>query len=87
MTKKIFKYPLQVVDEQWQEFPAGAEFRALGCDPFGILCLWMEVDTSVTASERWQIHIRGTGHPVPTAGGIKYRGHIVQDVFVWHLWF
>lgn len=60
----IWKYPLQIIDEQIIPMPAGAEILCCQVQR-GIVCLWARVDPSAATTER-RIHIRGTGHPGAT---------------------
>ena len=69
--KKIFKYPLQVIDSQYIMMPEGYEI--LHIDWQGSqLCMWALVDDMAQESGVL-IEIHGTGNPVPyEVTGEKY---------------
>ena len=62
MAWTIWKFPLEVTDEQVIEVPQGAAL--LSCQvQSGTPCLWALVDDSAPRVKR-RIRIHGTGHPV-----------------------
>lgn len=85
MTKKIYKYRLQVTPLQYVAMPAGAQLLSVqmqGDTPY----LWALVDTDQRGDSR-PIQMIGTGHD---AGGIVGRHLGTVQVgnpfapFVWH---
>ena len=62
--KTIFKYPLEVTDDQEIEVPEC--FNPLSVQvQRGSPCLWAEVDPGCPRTIKRQILIVGTGHPLP----------------------
>lgn len=86
MTDAIWKFPLNLTDEQAIEADAWID-RPLhvGLDPSGILCLWCEVSTRRTSRRTATVHIIGTGNLFPVARG-QYVGSVTQGSFVWHVY-
>jgi hypothetical protein len=70
--RTIYKYPLELVDLQTLELPAGAELLTVQMQD-GRPCLWAEVATSAPARPR-TIAIYGTGNPIPGDAEIEYIG-------------
>ena len=69
--KKIFKYPLEIIDTQFIELPLGAEILTVQIQG-DQLCLWAMVNTLPGAIKKnRRIEIIGTGYPVPV-GELKY---------------
>ena len=69
--KKIFKYPLEIIDTQFIELPLGAEILTAQIQG-DQLCLWAMVNALPEAIKKnRRIEIIGTGYPVPT-GELKY---------------
>lgn len=89
MKKTIFKYPLQILNQQSIEVPIAAGMRTrviyAGLDPRGVPCVWVEVPSDKTALERITIFVVGTGNPVPAAAA-HHVGSFVQGPFVWHIY-
>jgi hypothetical protein len=81
--KTIYKYPIQITDEQDLEIPHGYPLH-VGLDPQGVPCIWFQVNTDHLKS-KVKIHIIGTGNPIPDAA-IFYIGSFVQSPFVWHVY-
>ena len=64
MKKTIYKYDLNIADEQVVMMPAGATI--LSCQvQSGVPKLWALVDSSAGYNEDRKIMLFGTGHPVP----------------------
>lgn len=81
--KKIYKYPIEIVDEQTLDLPTGADVVHVGHDPGGTPCLWAIIDTDAPVVSV-KILVKGTGHPLP-AGEIDHLGSFLSGPFVWHL--
>lgn len=88
--RTIWKFPLQMIDEQVIELPANSRVLSAGLDPAGLLCVWAQVDSEQPKS-RAAIFIQGTGQPL--IDGIdywphennKFIGSVLQGQFVWHV--
>lgn len=57
----VFKYPLELIDEQFVEMPAGAELLTVQAQHDAPM-LWARVDTTRPA-ERRLVRLAGTGNP------------------------
>lgn len=57
----VFKYPLELTDEQHVDIPAGAELLTVQVQ-HDAPTLWARVDTTRPAEQRL-IRLAGTGHP------------------------
>lgn len=82
--KTIYKYPLEVTDENQIEMPVGAEILCVQVQ-HGIPCIWAKVETD-NPSTYTTILTYGTGHPVnPNAAYIgtyqMVNGDLVFHVF------
>ena len=83
MTKRIFKYPLHLTDEQTIEMPKGAQIVHTD-NQAGTLCVWAWVDDEQPLV--WhRIAIVGTGHDVSRFDPATLVGVIVSPSFVWHI--
>lgn len=81
--KTIYKYPLEVRDEQEIEMPGKPVLFKVGLDPSGELCCWALVDpTSPPRPQRF--YVVGTGHQVP-ADAYIWIGTVNQGTFMWHV--
>lgn len=78
----VYKYPLEITDEQELEIPAGAKILSVQFQG-GQLCLWAEVNPK-HEMVRLIIDIEGTGHPLHPKR--KYIGTVQQGPFVWHVY-
>jgi len=85
MTKKIFKYQLDIKDEQILEMPKDAEILTVQ-NQRGWLCLWARVDPNFPKENR-KIRVIGTGHPLYDKSYLKYIGSAQFDngYLVWHV--
>jgi hypothetical protein len=84
--KKIFKYPLEIMDQQTVAFPDGAEILSAGLDAQGKLCIWARVDPEAKSLPR-QVFIVGTGNPYPDEKNLVFIASVLQTPFVWHIFF
>lgn len=81
--KTIYKYVLEVTDEQFVKMPQGAKILTIQPQN-GQLCMWAEVDTDAPIGER-VIWCYGTGHSIP--GWLDaYIGTFHNGLFVWHFY-
>ena len=85
--RTIWKYPLQVTDEQGVHMPRGAKAMLVGFQG-DELCMWVMVDPMQLRETR-TIRIYGTGHNIPYSdrANMDYVGTAIDPVnpFVWHV--
>ena len=74
--KTIFKYPLEVTDEQTLEMPSGARILTVQTQ-HNVPCLWALVPIAAPMMQR-RIITHGTEHPVPPTTG-EYIGTYQLD--------
>lgn len=66
MKQSIWKFPLEIVEEQVVHLPTGAKFLSVQVQG-GTPCLWAMVDTTAVKEGRI-VQIFGTGHDTTDAG-------------------
>lgn len=83
--QKIYKYGLELEDEQTIEMPLDAQILSVA-NQRGVLCLWAMVIPGI-AMEKRTIEIIGTGNPIASriSGIKKFIGTVVIEPFVWHV--
>lgn len=83
----IYKYDLQIADEQILEIPEGFEILTVQTQR-NRPRLWVIVDPS-KGHKSVLIHMRGTGHLMGNAVGKKYIGtfQIDEGTFVFHTFY
>jgi hypothetical protein len=59
----IYKYPIEIKDEQPLSVPYRAVPKFVGLDPIGIPCIWFQVNTDASKVTR-TVFLHGTGHPL-----------------------
>lgn len=79
----IYKYPIQITDEQEIRIPYDYEVIHAGLDPSGEPCIWVKVDTDFSDT-RLSVFVVGTGNPIPSDAS-KYVGSFIKGPFVWHV--
>lgn len=79
----IWKFPLEIADEQTVSMPAGAEPLFAGMQG-GTPCVWAAVDTEA-AKEPVRFFVIGTGNPMPD-DAVLYIGSVFDRSFVWHIY-
>lgn len=79
----IWKFPLQVTDEQLLVMPSDAEVLSVQMQQ-GVLCLWAKLETKRPCSQR-RVRIVGTGNPCVDVG--RYVGTVQQydGALIWHV--
>lgn len=78
----VWKYELEISDEQVVEMPQGAELLHIAYQ-YGKLALWARVIPNAGLPiERRVILVRGTGHPIWTQ---PYVGTVLTGALVWHV--
>lgn len=82
---RIFKYRLEVADEQEIELPSGARILTVQTQQ-GTPCLWAIVDDEDVASKR-RIRVVGTGHPIRNISNLSYVGtfQLMSGNLVFHV--
>ncbi len=78
MPKTIWKFPVQVTDEQQVSMPSSAKIRHVAVQG-DIACLWAEVDVSAPQMGERTIRIYGTGHPMPENPGDYIGSFMLHD--------
>lgn len=81
--RTVYKYVIEMTDEQKIDMRGGAEIIHVGLDPSRILCAWAIVDTT-QPSIPVSIWVVGTGNPIPD-GAKQFLASFVQGRFVWHI--
>lgn len=79
----IWKYQIEIVDEQTLSIPAAFMPIHVGLDPDGIACMWCAVDSNRIKRDV-KLAVIGTGNPLPQEV-ISHAGSFVQGPFVWHV--
>ncbi len=84
--KKIFKYPLQTMDDQLIKMPAGAVVLTIQVQQ-DVPCIWAEVDPVAPIIKRRFLTV-GTGHPMPDVDSAHYVGtyQIQGGALVFHVY-
>jgi hypothetical protein len=91
--KTIYKYELEITDEQSFRLPRNSRILSAG-NQLGRLFIWAEVDTDIE-SELRTFHIYGTGNPIPELNeGARHKsfrgrifiGTVQMGVFAWHVY-
>lgn len=80
--RTIWKYELQITDDQDLSVPEGTLPLAVG-DQGGRLMLWCMVFTALP-STLLHVRIHGSGHPLKDDDP-PYIGTVVMPPFVWHV--
>lgn len=85
MERRIYKYDIEIKDEQFISLPKFAEILTAQVQGSSIV-LWAIVYPNNTVEKR-VIEIYGTGHPFPSAGmgERKYISTVKKDELVWHI--
>jgi hypothetical protein len=81
--KTIYKYLLEITDEQTVSMPMGAQ--VLSAQMQGIqLCIWALVEVGNVNCDR-RVKIFGTGNTVKLDGNWKFVDSVQERIFVWHV--
>ena len=82
--KSIYKYKLNIVDEQ--TIKGNIDYILCAKEQDGGLCIWAVVNSELTEKEI-TIRIVGTGHPFPDEGYCVFIDTVVVSYggFVWHI--
>jgi hypothetical protein len=79
----IYKYPIEITDEQTLSIPAAFDPLHVGLDPNGAPCLWCAVDSNRIKRDV-KVAVVGTGNHLPQDVK-RHVGSFVQGPFVWHV--
>jgi hypothetical protein len=94
MERRIYKYPIPLVDRPRVKMPAYHELLSVGLDPNDQLCAWALVDDRAAAAgvnTEVEFAIVGTGNPFPeyirleTDATHVFLATVRQDPFIWHV--
>jgi hypothetical protein len=81
--KTIYKYPIEITDEQTVSMPIGAQI--LSAQMQGTqLCIWALVEVGNVNCNR-RVRIFGTGNTVKLDGNWKFVDSVQERIFVWHV--
>lgn len=78
----IYKYPFEVSDTIEFEFPGDAEILCIQMQN-NTPCLWVRCENT-QPSQRYQIHIRGTGHNADGLGKYISTFQMAEGRLVFH---
>lgn len=84
--KRIYKYPLEIMDVQEVDLPKGAQILSVQAQ-YGIPNIWALVDDKQTKTEKVIIRIIGTGYQIPDANSLEYIGtvQLINGSVVFHV--
>ncbi len=81
----VFKYPLGEVDDLVLNLPKGAAVLSVGVQGQQMV-LWAMVNTESSATDPWDVFIRGTGHPAERIDPSWFVGTVfVPPMFQFHI--
>lgn len=85
MNKIIYKYPLEIIDEQVVLLPAYARLLTVQAQ-YDIPCLWALVNPVLPNEVPVTVRIFGTGHPIEDTDNLEYIGtfQILGGKLVYH---
>ena len=85
MSTTIWKYPIEIADQQYLELPTSAEILSVQTQ-FDSVYVWVKLNPTVTRTAR-QLRLFGTGQLVPDSG-LRFvgtfqiqGGHLVFHLF------
>jgi hypothetical protein len=81
----IWKFPIEIADEQQVRMPVGAYILSAGIDPHGDLCVWAQVDPAEKHKEDRRILIMGTGNLFEETTA-SFLASVTMPPFVWHVY-
>ena len=80
---RIFKYQLEIKDEQKIQMPKGATILSVAVQG-GTICVWaLANEVSVLVNRQFAIH--GTGERVTHTLRKKFLGTVIMTPFIWHV--
>jgi hypothetical protein len=81
--KTIYKYPIEITDEQTVSMPMGAQVLSAQMQETQ-LCIWALVEVGNVNCNR-RVRIFGTGNTVKLDGNWKFVDSVQERIFVWHV--
>lgn len=81
--RTVWKFPIQIVNEQRIKVPPVWNPVLVGVDPHGDLCIWAEVQAGEATKERI-VNVHGTGHAI--GDNEVHLGSAVVGQYVWHVY-
>jgi hypothetical protein len=79
----IYKYPIEITDEQTVSMPVGAQVLSAQMQRTQ-LCIWALVEVGNIDCDR-RVRIFGTGNTVKLDGNWKFVDSVQERIFVWHV--
>ncbi|MGL5912788.1 MAG: DUF7352 domain-containing protein [Bacteroidales bacterium] len=71
--KTIYKYPIEVTNEQTIKLPKGAKILTIQTQR-ETPCIWAMIDKTEQETEEVELRVHGTGHDVPDSETLRYIG-------------
>lgn len=86
MNKQIWKFPLELREEQEIEMPENANIIHVA-EQHNRICLWAEIDPKNIKLKRI-FYVVGTGWNIPNLSMVLYLGSVVMTpgAYVWHVY-
>lgn len=82
--RTIYKYTLEVTDEQLVELPVGSHI--IDCqNQKGAIVMWAMIETEQKEMVKRKIIIYGTGHPIKEPESLTWLDTVQVGNFVWHI--
>ena len=84
--KTIYKYPIEVTDEQTLTLPVNAQILTVQTQ-WDSPCLWAMIDPEEKQTEQVAIRVYGTGQPVSDSENLTYIGTVqmLSGQLVFHI--
>jgi hypothetical protein len=84
---KIFKYTLEITDQQPLNLPTGSTLLSAR-EQNGMLCVWALVDDTQEAKTLYNICIIGTGNPMLLPDNAVFLDTVIMSYgLVWHVFY
>lgn len=83
MTRRVFKYPLEITGGDQVVHTSGEAVARHVAMQNGILCVWIECEPGEPEVEK-NFRVHGTGHPIDD--GYSWRGTAEAGQFIWHVY-
>ena len=83
MKTTIWKFPLEITDDQSIAMPKGAILLSAMMQN-GVLTLWALVQPSQPTVNR-RVYVFGTGHPIPADLALEHVATLPDRQFIWHV--
>lgn len=90
MNRIIYKYTLEIEDEQKHILPRGAKILSVG-NQIEKICVWVELEEGAIEDAEYTFFIRGTGHPFDDSALLQptFLGTVLMagGSLVWHVYY